>query len=107
MKMKSQMNRLGTNPSVLTVNTGQMTSTCAAILWKLHSRGLRSQEIFRLVKDVIHILENGGSLTVSCVNLELEALGWPRWIVDDISLDLIVQLMENAFDYEKIMQTVH
>ncbi len=92
---------------MLNVTSGEITSTCAAILWKLHSRGLRSQEAFRLVKDVIHILENGGLLTVSYVNLELEAFGWPRWIIDDIALDLIVQLMENAFDYEKVMHSVH
>ena len=105
--MKSQLNRLCTITGSHRASAGNITSTCAAILWKLHTKGLRSEEIFQLVKDVIHILEHGGSFTTSYVNLELEAFGWPRWIIDETSLDLIVQLMENAFDYQVEMQALH
>ncbi len=107
MKIKSHNNRLNIGSSIFSEDIGNITCTCAALLWKLHSQGLQSEEIFQLVKDVINILEYGGAFTVSYVNLELEAFGWPRWIIDETSLELIIQLMENAFEYKVETYTVH
>ncbi len=107
LKMKSHKNPLGIGSGLISENIGNITCTCAELLWELHARGLHSEEISQLVKDVISILKYGGSFTVPYVNLELEAFGWPRWIIDETSLELIIQLMEKAFEYEVEMYSVH
>ena len=107
MKNKSPENHLNQLSWRNQEDINRMTIVCAALLWKLHSRGLKPGEIHQLVKDTINILKSGGAFTNEFVNSELEALGWPKQIIDARTFQLIISLLEDVYDYQIEAHTLH
>jgi len=64
-------------------------------------------EVSILIKDVFNIIHDGGDFTVTSVNRELEGLGWGERIMDEVSFELIIFLLENEYDYEVQEHTLH
>jgi hypothetical protein len=77
------------------------------LLYKLSNKGLTPVEIPRLVKDVLNIVSDGGQFTSSAVNRKLEALGWDKSIVDQLTFELIIALLQNEGEYEIKSTTIH
>ena len=64
-------------------------------------------EVSILIKDVFNIIHDGGDFTVTSVNRELVGLGWGERIMDEVSFELIIFLLENEYDYEVQEHTLH
>jgi len=84
------------------------TGTISTTLFdKLVSQGLTRVEITRLIKDVFNLVGDGGYFTVESVNENLEHLGWKNELLSEVTLDLILFMLENEYDYEVEKHTVH
>jgi len=77
-----------------------ISNICDTLFGRLSDRGLMPVEIRRFIKDGFNIIRYGGNSTMASVNKELERLGWTERIMDEISFELIVFLLENEYDQE-------
>ena len=83
------------------------TEIYSILFGRLSDRGMMPVEITRLIKDVFNIIRDGGSFTVSSINKALESLGWGDQIMDEISFELIIFLMETEHEYEVKKYILH
>ena len=80
---------------------------CTSLLWHLAAKGYSSEEINRMVKDVFEVIREGGSFTIAIVNAEMEALGWPPSIVDEVTFEMIVGLLESELGFSVTSHTLN
>jgi len=84
-----------------------VTSICNVLLERLCSRGLSPTQVPRFIQDAFNILQQGGDFTLASVNEALGLLGWHNGILDSISLELIIFLLENEYEYHVERHTLH
>ncbi|HNR12330.1 MAG TPA: hypothetical protein PKM59_03340 [Thermodesulfobacteriota bacterium] len=60
----------------------------------LSSRGLSAVEISRLIKDTANIVGDGNGTNLFLINEKLSDLGWPRHVLDEHDLELIMYFNE-------------
>ena len=63
---------------------------------KLSDKGLMSNEVARVVKDIFMIFEEKGHVNAPTVNNKLCSLGWQDQLTDEHILNLLVFLFENG-----------
>lgn len=83
------------------------TRMCTSLLWRLAAKGYPSDEINRMVKDVFDVIREGGSFTVAIINGEMERLGWPPSIIDEVTFEMIVGLLETELGFSVTSHTVN
>jgi hypothetical protein len=79
----------------------------STLFGRLSDRGMMPAEITRLIEDVFNIIRGGGNFTVSSINQALVCLGWGDQIMDEISFELIIFLMETEHEYEVKKYIIH
>jgi len=84
-----------------------VTSICNVLFERLYSRGLTLLEVSRFIRDAFNILQEGGDFTLVSINEALGSLGWRDGILDGISLELIIFLLENEYEYHVERHTLH
>ncbi|MBF0552642.1 MAG: hypothetical protein HQK60_19185 [Deltaproteobacteria bacterium] len=77
------------------------------LLVRLCSKGLVPIDVPRVIIDVMHIIGDGGSFTANLVNQQLERLGWQGQVVDDVTFELIVILLENQGTHRVARHSLH
>ena len=92
---------------VMDLKADRNSNICDTLFGRLTAQGLMSGEIPSLVRDVFNIIRDGGNFTVASINMELERLGWRKRIMDEISFELIIFILENEYDYEVKRHTLH
>ncbi|MCW7753692.1 hypothetical protein OOT00_06800 [Desulfobotulus sp. H1] len=80
---------------------------CATLLMRLTGQGLEPGDVHRLVKDVYNILRGGGAFTLAGINDALTRIGWHPHIMDTVSLELLMVLLQNEFSMSIETHTVH
>ena len=63
------------------------------LLHSLSRKGLTPLDVKKLIKDVLCVLNDGDSITLSAVNWRLEGLGWDEEILDEDTFGLILCLL--------------
>lgn len=76
-----------------------MTSPLQLLIAGLTRRGVFPDHIPGVVRNVLHIIKDGGAFTTGLVNQQLEQLGWGREVLDEISFQLIVYILESEWGY--------
>lgn len=91
------------------LETSAMNSTdlCATLFFRLLGRGYSTNEVEKLVKDTYSIVKNGGFFTLETINETLGVLGWDPNVMDSYSLDLLLKLIQKAFNIEVISHSVN
>jgi len=80
---------------------------CTSLFWHLSDKGLAPKEVNRLVKDIFCILQDGGTFTVGFINHQLNDMGWTGHIIDEDTIELVLTILENDFQYSVSTHTVH
>ena len=70
------------------------------LIERLTARGLALEHIPGVVRNVLHVIGEGGVFTTEMVNEQLELLGWGPEALDETSFQLIVYLLESEFGYK-------
>jgi len=83
------------------------TRVCTSLLYRLTAKGYTPDEINRIVKDVFDAVRGGGSFTVAIVNTELERLGWPPSVLDEVTFEMIIALLESELGFSVTSHTVN
>ncbi len=83
------------------------TDICTTLFYRLTHQGFSPLEVNRIVKDTYNILKNGGNFTITLINSELTRLGWPHYLLDDFSFELIIALLEKEFDFTIRVHSIH
>ena len=68
---------------------------CRTLMKRLSSRGLLPVEIHRLIRDVSNITQDHGDPECASVARDLARLGWREPVMDEVSFELIVFILEN------------
>lgn len=76
-----------------------MSRPLELLIYRLIQRGFCSDDIPRLVRDVIRIIGQGGVFTTRLVNVRLGQLGWDYELLDETSFQLIVHILESEWGY--------
>ena len=63
---------------------------------RFETKGFMPIEIPGLIKDVLNISGNGEYYTLNAVNQEMEALGWGIEIVDDVTYELVISMVQDT-----------
>jgi hypothetical protein len=66
---------------------------------RLAARGFVLEHIPGMVRNVLHLISEGGVFTTEMVNQQLELLGWGPEALDETSFQLIVYILESEFGY--------
>ncbi|MBF0477020.1 MAG: hypothetical protein HQK59_14560 [Deltaproteobacteria bacterium] len=77
------------------------------LLVRLCNKGLVPIDVPRVIIDVMHIIGDGGSFTTNLVNQQLARLGWQGQVVDDVTFELIVILLENQGTHRVARHSLH
>jgi len=80
---------------------------CTSLLWHLAEKGHSPDEIHRMVKDVFHLIRDGGSFTVAIVNEAMEGRGWPPSILDETTFNMMVGLFESEMGFSVTSHSVN
>ncbi|MCG8473827.1 MAG: hypothetical protein MI742_18515 [Desulfobacterales bacterium] len=80
---------------------------CSSLFWNLTHKGLVPSEVNRLVKDLFCILQDGGTFTVGFINRRLNDMGWTGHIMDENTIELVLTILKNEFQYTVSTHTVH
>ncbi len=107
MKRKESLQKTSVLPEYLLSEMENISDICKTLSSLLHSRGLRQHEISDLIRDVIKVVEIECAFTRSSVNSALESWGWPEYVFDEISFELISEIFESVFGYQVEVHTVH
>ena len=83
------------------------TRMCTSLLCRLAVKGYSPEEINRMVKDVFNVVREGGSFTVSIINTEMEGLGWPPSVIDEVTFEMMVKLFESELGFSVKSHTVN
>ncbi|MGA9177887.1 MAG: hypothetical protein WBZ05_11635 [Desulfobacterales bacterium] len=63
---------------------------------RFETKGFMHIEIPGFIKDVLNISGNGEYYTLTAVNQEMEDLGWGIEIVDDVTYELVISMVQNT-----------
>jgi len=107
LRSKRNSQIISTLPEYFLCEIDNIKNTCETLLSILFARGLKHGEIRQFIVDVINIVEYGGVFTVTSVNHALESLGWPEQIINEISFELIMEVLDSIFEYQVEVHTVH
>lgn len=107
MRSKKNSQKIRALPEYFLCEIDNIKNSCETLLSILVARGLKHVEIRQFIVDVIHIVECGGSLTVTSVNHALESLGWPEQVMNELSFELIMEILGSIFEYQVEVHTVH
>jgi hypothetical protein len=77
------------------------------LLDRLSQKGLAPKEIPSLIRDILHIISDGGEFTVGEINQKLTNRGWREQIMDQSTFELIVCLLEHECGFEVETYTLH
>ncbi len=69
------------------------------LIYRLTERGVFPDHIPGLMRNVLRILGQGGTITTKLVNEQLEQLGWGPEVLDETSFQLIVHILESEWGY--------
>ncbi|MGM0418100.1 MAG: hypothetical protein ACQEQS_05205 [Thermodesulfobacteriota bacterium] len=91
------------------LQTTSMNSTdlCATLFCRLVGKGYTTAQVEKLVKDTYSIVKKGGFFTIETINETLEALGWDTNAMDSYSFDLLLNLIQKAFNIEVVSHSVN
>lgn len=92
---------------MMQLQTSNISNICATLLYRLAGQGLMLVESRKLIKDVINLLCDGGCFTLDSVNKHLENIGWNKQMMDTVSFELIISLLESEFDYSVKTHILH
>ena len=76
-----------------------MTLKLRALINRLSERGTSPSHVPALVRNVLHIIGEGGLFTTRLVNGQLQHLGWGPGVLDETSFQLIVDILETEWGY--------
>lgn len=93
-------------PSISSV-VANSADICATLFIRLLGQGLEPGDVHRLVKDVYGLVRDGGAFTLAGINAALSRMGWHAEIMDAISLDLLMILLQHEFSMQIETHTVH
>jgi len=63
---------------------------------RFQTKGFMPIEIPGLIKDIFDISGNAEYYTLTVVNQEMEDLGWGIEIVDDVTYELVISMVQNT-----------
>ncbi|MCB9482153.1 MAG: hypothetical protein H6680_10085 [Desulfobacteraceae bacterium] len=91
------------------LQTASMNSTdlCATLFFRLVDKGFTSSQVEKLVKDTFKIVKEGGFFTIESINETLCALGWDTNAMDTYSLNILMNLIQKAFNIEVVSHSVN
>ncbi len=92
---------------MIQLESSNIGNICATLLYRLSEQGLMLVDSRRLIKDVIDLLCEGGFFTVDSVNSHLEQIGWNQQMLDTESLELIISLVKNEYDFSVKTHVLH
>ena len=107
MRSKRKSQKISTLPEYFLCEIDNIKKNCETLLSLLFARGLKHGEIRHFISDVINVIEYGGVFTVTSVNHALESFGWPEQIINEISFELILEVLDSIFEYQVEVHTVH
>jgi hypothetical protein len=107
LRLQRDSQKTTTLPESFLCKIDNIKDACETLVCMLCARGLKRFEIRRFLGDVIHIVEYGGIFTVASANHALESLGWPEQIINEISFELIIEVLESIYEYQVEVHTVH
>ena len=76
-----------------------MASPLEILICRLTERGISHTRVPGFIRDVFHIIADGGLFTTDLVNSWLEHLGWGQEVLDETSFQLIVYVLESEWSY--------
>ena len=76
-----------------------ITNPLRSLICRLSERGVALDHIPGLVRNVLQIISDGGLFTTQLINEQLEHLGWGPEVLDEISFQLIVYILESEWGY--------
>ena len=76
-----------------------VTGSHKYLIESLTARGFALEHIPGVVRNVLHLIGDGGVFTTEMVNQQLELLGWGPEALDDTSFYLVVYILESEFGY--------
>jgi hypothetical protein len=76
-----------------------VTSIHTYLIERLSARGFALEHIPEVVRNVLHLIGEGGVFTTEIVNQQLELQGWGPEALDETSFQLIVYIIESEFGY--------
>jgi hypothetical protein len=77
------------------------------LLNRLSDKGLFPEEIPRLIEDVLNMVADGGYFTIEEINHKLGTLGWEDRVMDPVTFELILFLVESKGEYEVQRHQLH
>lgn len=80
---------------------------CMTLFYRLYDQGLSVSEVHKLIQDVFNLIKNGGSFTLDYINFRLEQMGWDKMIMDTISFELLLDLVESELPYQVKSHAIH
>jgi hypothetical protein len=107
LKCKENAHKASILPEYFLCEIDSISDTCHMLSTLLHSRGLGQGRIFQLVSDVIAVVRSSYICNLSTVNQALESLGWPSQILDEISFELMKEILCSVFEYQVEVFTVN
>ena len=81
------------------VRSPKIASPMEILICRLTERGISHTRVPGIVRDVFHIIADGGIFTIDLVNSWLEHLGWGQEVLDETSFQLIVHVLEREWGY--------
>ena len=81
------------------VRSRKMASPLEILMFRLAERGIAHTRVPGIIRDVFHIIIDGGLFTTDLVNSWLEQLGWGEEVLDETSFQLIVYILESEWGY--------
>jgi hypothetical protein len=76
-----------------------MASSLEILICRLTERGISQTRVPGIIRDVFHIIVDGGLFTTDLVNSWLEHLGWGQEVLDETSFQLIVYVLGSEWGY--------
>ena len=76
-----------------------ITNPLRSLICRLTERGVALDHIPGLVRNVLQVIIDGGLFTTQLINEQLEQLGWGAEVLDEISFQLIVYILESEWGY--------
>lgn len=76
-----------------------MTTKLRSLIFRLSERGISPSHVPALVRNVLHIMGEGGPFTTRLVNGQLQHLGWGPDALDETSFQLVVDILETEWGY--------
>lgn len=107
MKGKENTRKTSVLPEAFVREMDSISDTCLTLSTLLHLRGLGRRNVYPLVRDIIAVVDTTSSCSLSSVNSYLESLGWPHEVLDEITFELVKEILFRVFEYQVEVYTVN